>query len=982
MAILPGLIVAGLIFSASTYYDLDLQRVIIDEIQTVTKNIYPATTTQYTLGSQTYKWANIYSATGTFGETITIGTNTITGTGTTTISTEAGSLILTPLTNVGIGISTPPAKLTVYDTGNQLRLSYSDSYYADFSVDGGGNLRIDPTGGVVSVMTDGTQNYLRVYSTSTDYIQMTHSGTAGLLQVSAGNIEIGSPESPIYLEEITFISASSSSSTLTVTQSGTGDIVEFKDSITTVFAIQDGGNVVVSEINNTIYVDGTKYTQDSAGIQNAIDDLPSTGGKVILPEGTYNVDRAMDSAIAYDADDATPYDDETTAANNTTTDDMTLLPASPAVDDAYYFGWDYRSRKLTLNISTAGVGTWTITWEYWNGSSWTALSNVTDNTSGFTASSTNDVTYDLPSDWAKTTVNGVEKYFIRARVSDFTSITTQPKGAQAYGHGSIIIDKSYVTLEGVGESSKIYLTNNANVDVIQLGDGSGSYSNINVLNLQIDGNDANQTEGGLQCIEFKNNVTQSKVEGCYIHNAKLGGIYIHRDSSHNKILNNYIHDNGSAGSASGGLALSGDYNIVSGNKFSSNSLSGIELNGDYNVVDSNVFVSNYYPIAYGGTPGKHSIISNNSIYSSSIHGIEFAQDGSIIKGNLIRSTGIYGIKFSGSNSIISGNVIYEVGSDDDGIYLAGDNNVVSSNRIYDSSGSRYGINLASGADNNQVLGNEITGAGFTEKVHDDGSGNTIQQRDWFEIEASGTQTALTVTQSGTGEIVNLYDGSYKVFQVADGGEITAWRNATLTGANLTISPLSPPTITSLATSTPGSCATGTTYYYRVTASNPNGETKGSTEQSITTTDATTTTITITWDSVEGSTYYSVYRDTSSIADGAVAVLVGTTTATTLDDDCTVTATSTIPSSNTTGGNLAINTNTLYVDAETGRVGIGTTTPSYKLEVSGMGSFDYIRYKKDVWVSMADTPSNVYMGGSLVYTGGDYIYAFRGDSTDF
>ncbi|MCD6166178.1 right-handed parallel beta-helix repeat-containing protein, partial [bacterium] len=383
-----------------------------------------------------------------------------------------------------------------------------------------------------------------------------------------------------------------------------------------------------------------------------------------------------------------------------------------------------------------------------------------------------------------------------------------------YISSSIDITKSNVSLIGSGWSTKLYLIDGANTDVIVLGDGSNSYEGITIANLQIDGNDANQTEGGLQCIEFKNNVTQSKVEGCYIHNGDLAGIKIGDIAFYNKILNNYIYDNGSGGSGAGGIDLNGSYNIIQGNKFSSNLMSSIVPDGDYNIISNNEFKSAKKVLWPDGSPGTNYVFSNNVIDSPSSDGLELNASKSIIIGNTFRSTGGHGIYFLGSDSVISDNVIYEVGTGDDGIYLAGDNNIVSSNRIYDSSGSRYGINLASGADNNQVLGNEITGAGFTEKVHDDGSGNTIQQRDWFEVEANSSITALTVTQSGTGDIVNLYDGSYKVFQVADGGNITAWRNATLTGGNLTIGPLSPPTGLSVATSSSsGSCATGTTYYY-------------------------------------------------------------------------------------------------------------------------------------------------------------------------
>ena len=126
------------------------------------------------------------------------------------------------------------------------------------------------------------------------------------------------------------------------------------------------------------------------------------------------------------------YTDETTAAQNATTNDMTLLPAVPAQNDAYYFGFDKLFDVMTLNIGTPGGGVWTITWEYWNGV-WTALSGVTDGTTGFTAASgSHDVSFTRPGDWATTVVNAITKYWIRARVSAYTSITTQPKGTQSW----------------------------------------------------------------------------------------------------------------------------------------------------------------------------------------------------------------------------------------------------------------------------------------------------------------------------------------------------------------------------------------------------------------------------------------------------------------------------------------------------------------------------------------------------------------------
>jgi len=148
-------------------------------------------------------------------------------------------------------------------------------------------------------------------------------------------------------------------------------------------------------------------------------------------------------AIALDAPSA--YTRERTEANNDTINDMTLLPTTPAVDDAYYFGSFQRFPRLKLKIDTPGVGTWTITWEYWNGTTWSALSGVSDGTDGFrpTSAGTYTVSYTFPSDWTMTTVNGINAYWIRGRVSTYTSVTTAPKGSRGWTwNRSVLIDST------------------------------------------------------------------------------------------------------------------------------------------------------------------------------------------------------------------------------------------------------------------------------------------------------------------------------------------------------------------------------------------------------------------------------------------------------------------------------------------------------------------------------------------------------------
>ncbi len=52
--------------------------------------------------------------------------------------------------------------------------------------------------------------------------------------------------------------------------------------------------MIAEEINDIIYVDGTNYAQTDAGIEAAMSALPASGGKVILPEGTYTISAEID----------------------------------------------------------------------------------------------------------------------------------------------------------------------------------------------------------------------------------------------------------------------------------------------------------------------------------------------------------------------------------------------------------------------------------------------------------------------------------------------------------------------------------------------------------------------------------------------------------------------------------------------------------------------------------------------------------------
>ncbi len=207
-----------------------------------------------------------------------------------------------------------------------------------------------------------------------------------------------------------------------------------------------------------------EFTFSSSQLEYSLSDRFTGGGVAIIDEET-NIYRrntdyvtlnasgdGVDDTISWDTDigkavtdDGGTLTDETTAATNSTSDDMTLLPATPTVGDAYYFGNSAQFDTFDITISTAGSGSWTIVWEYYDGSSWSALSGISDGTNGFTTGGTNTVTWDTPFDWSEETIDGSELFWVRARVDSYSSISTQPLGQEVL-FGETPADSSFFTV--------------------------------------------------------------------------------------------------------------------------------------------------------------------------------------------------------------------------------------------------------------------------------------------------------------------------------------------------------------------------------------------------------------------------------------------------------------------------------------------------------------------------------------------------------
>lgn len=109
-----------------------------------------------------------------------------------------------------------------------------------------------------------------------------------------------------------------------------------------------------------------------------------------------------------------------------------LFPDAEQVNDAVYFGNDDPMGVIEFDVDTAAVyGGDSLTWEYGTEGGWSALTILHDNTDTTAQDGKRSfqqdgrIIFEPPSDWDLKTVNGVETYWVRARVSG-ANITQVP----------------------------------------------------------------------------------------------------------------------------------------------------------------------------------------------------------------------------------------------------------------------------------------------------------------------------------------------------------------------------------------------------------------------------------------------------------------------------------------------------------------------------------------------------------------------------
>ena len=137
----------------------------------------------------------------------------------------------------------------------------------------------------------------------------------------------------------------------------------------------------------------------------------------------------------WQVDDSGPtvFVDQTTGFNDATDANFTPFPAGNIVGDYVAIGMSETFDQVIFDNLNGVQGTvGVVTWEYWNGSAWTALAGVADGTTGFTAAVADGqtLTFTKPLDWVMNTLNAVTAFYIRADIT--TPYTIDPVYDQGF----------------------------------------------------------------------------------------------------------------------------------------------------------------------------------------------------------------------------------------------------------------------------------------------------------------------------------------------------------------------------------------------------------------------------------------------------------------------------------------------------------------------------------------------------------------------
>ena len=204
-------------------------------------------------------------------------------------------------------------------------------------------------------------------------------------------------------------------------------------------AIKDSGKPAVFEAGDAgLYAEILFSAQDAnigrmwrirKHVWPGIEDPPNSNIRPTI--ALLDDDHVREQFQAAQQDNGGVFTDYRDALNGTVALDVPLLPAAPADNDAFYFAEAHPINEIDLLFAQAGVGTWDIVWEVWDGGAWITPPDVLDGTNGFRISGRVHVSG--LSSQVPTTVNGIgDTYWVRARLTNFVGMLKQPLADYGY----------------------------------------------------------------------------------------------------------------------------------------------------------------------------------------------------------------------------------------------------------------------------------------------------------------------------------------------------------------------------------------------------------------------------------------------------------------------------------------------------------------------------------------------------------------------
>lgn len=297
-------------------------------------------------------------------------------------------------------------------------------------------------------------------------------------------------------------------------------------------AIEDFSVVLVTASGNAAgYTDDGwifNVTEDAEGVLYAttygmVERVESRVVKSTDSGATWNKCRGLEGALDWDTSEGAANADLTTDINDADVGDATFFQ-DLTTNDSVRFCFYNRSNRITVNMATAGVGTYTCNWWYWAvnlanpSGAWAVLSGVdavdstgADKANGeyFKATGEYEIYWTLPTDWAESTLGGITGYWVACYINTGAP-TTSPVATQAWSAStkSFVARHMHLTkYSSVNNAVYAYpgeytdtavvtsdlFSDNANLTSIQVreGGGGGSYTDETTDALDSDANDWN-----------------------------------------------------------------------------------------------------------------------------------------------------------------------------------------------------------------------------------------------------------------------------------------------------------------------------------------------------------------------------------------------------------------------------------------------------------------------------------------------------------